>query len=146
MHRDSRRRSATATSLVALSALLAACATTQLRSKETRLTDTLKAYAATIRWGDVQQAQSFLDPKVLAEHPPTSLELARFKQVQITGYDEQPAVPAGENEVRQTVEIGLVNVNSQAARSVVDRQVWRYDETAKHWWLMSGLPDITRQP
>jgi hypothetical protein len=146
MHRDSHRHSASAVAIFALSALLAACATTQLRSKETQLTDTLKAYAATIRWGDVQRAQDFIDPKVLAEHPPTSLELARFKQVQITGYDEQPAVPVGENEVRQTVEIGLVNVNSQAARSVVDRQVWRYDETAKRWWLTSGLPDITRQP
>lgn len=143
MHRDSNRRTATV-ALIALSTLLAACSTAQMRSKETQLTDTLKAYAATIRWGDVQQAQSFIDPKVLAEHPPTSLELARFKQVQITGYDEQPAVPAGDNEVRQMVEIGLVNVNSQAARSVIDRQVWRYDETAKHWWLMTGLPDITR--
>ena len=129
--------------LVAL--LLGACATDKMRSRQTVLVDTLKAYAGTIRWGDVAQAQSFIDPKVLAEHPPTALQLARFKQVRITAYDEQPAVPVNENEVRQTVEIGLVNVNSQAARSVIDHQVWHYDEAQKHWWLTSGLPDITRQ-
>ncbi|MET0225498.1 MAG: hypothetical protein ABW187_03565 [Dokdonella sp.] len=125
--------------------LLAACATDKMRSRQTVLDDTLKAYAGTIRWGDVAQAQAFFDPKVLAEHPPTALELARFKQVRITAYDEQPPVPVNENEVRQTVEIGLVNVNSQAARSVIDHQVWRYDEVQKRWWLTSGLPDITRQ-
>lgn len=130
--------------LIAASALLASCATEKMRSKETQLTDTLRSYAATIRWGDVALAQSFIDPKVLAEHPPTPLELARFKQVQITGYNEQPAVPVGEDEVRQIVEIGLVNVNTQAARSVVDRQTWRYDEAAKRWWLTTGLPDITQ--
>jgi len=126
-------------------ALLAACATDKMRSRETVLQDTLKAYAGTIRWGDVAQAQAFIDPKVLAEHPPTALELARFKQVRITAYDEQPVVPVNENEVRQSVEIGLVNINSQAARSVIDHQVWHYEEAQKRWWLTSGLPDITRQ-
>jgi type IV pilus biogenesis protein CpaD/CtpE len=131
--------------LALVAALLAACATDKMRSRETVLQDTLKAYAGTIRWGDVAQAQAFIDPKVLTEHPPTALELARFKQVRITAYDEQPVVPVNENEVRQTVEIGLVNVNSQAARSVIDHQVWHYDEAQKRWWLTTGLPDITRQ-
>ncbi|MEP7043874.1 MAG: hypothetical protein ABI843_12485 [Dokdonella sp.] len=125
--------------------LLAACATDKMRSKQWVLEDTLKSYAGTIRWGDVERAQAFIDPKVLAEHPPTPLVLARFKQVRITAYDEQPAVPVGENEVRQDVEIGLVNINSQSARSVIDHQVWHYDEAQKRWWLTTGLPDITRQ-
>ena len=130
--------------LVLTAALLAGCATDKMRSRETVLQDTLKAYAGTIRWGDVAQAQAFIDPKVLTEHPPTALELARFKQVRITAYDEQPVVPVSENEVRQTVEIGLVNINTQSARSVIDNQIWRYDEKEKRWWLTTGLPDITR--
>lgn len=130
--------------IAAASAVLAACATDKMRSKETVLTDTLRSYAATIRWGSVENAQAFVDPKVLAEHPPSTLELERFKQVQITGYNEQPAVPVGDNEVRQVVEISLVNVNTQAARSVIDRQTWRYDEEAKRWWLTTGLPVITQ--
>ena len=52
--------------------------------------------------------------------------------------------PVGDFEVRQTVEIGLVNVNSQQARSIIDRQVWKYDKENKVWLLTTGLPDITR--
>ena len=48
------------------------------------------------------------------------------------------------SKLGQNVEIGLVNINTQAARSVVDHQIWKYDEKQKHWWLMTGLPDITR--
>ncbi len=138
------RRYPIAASIVLSSVLLGACATTNMRSKDTLLDETLLTYASTIRWGDVTQGEAFIDPKVLKEHPPTSLELARFKQVEITGYNERPRIPVGTNEVRQTVEIGLINIATQAARSVVDNQVWRYDEPTKHWWLMTGLPDISR--
>jgi len=132
-------------SVLLSTALLGACATEKMRSKETVLDETLRTYAATVRWGDIEQALSFVDPKVREEHPPTALELARFKQVRITAYNEQSPIPSGENEVRQSVEIGLVNENTQEARSVIDRQVWRYDEKAKRWWLMTGLPDISRR-
>jgi hypothetical protein len=66
--------------------------------------------------------------------------------VRVTGYDDGAGpVPDGENEVRQVVQIGLVNINTQSERTVVDRQTWRYDPEKKRWWLMSGLPDITRE-
>jgi hypothetical protein len=52
-------------------------------------------------------------------------------------------VRVNDTEVRLVVEIGLVNTNTQAARSIIDKQVWRLDEKANRWWLMSGLPDIT---
>ena len=127
--------------------LAAACADMSMQhmqSKETILEDTLKNYAATIRWGDMLQAQAFVDPAYRQAHPLSDLDMQRYRQVQVTAYNDQPAAPLNENEIAQTVEIGLVNVNTQAARSIIDRQVWRYDEKQKHWWLMTGLPDITR--
>ncbi|HEY0178274.1 MAG TPA: hypothetical protein VGC30_01435 [Dokdonella sp.] len=127
--------------LAACVALLAACATT--RSKQNLLDDTLRAYASAVRWGDLAQAQAFLDPKLREQRAPSALDLARFKQVRVTAYEEQPRTPVGDDEVSQVVEIGLVNVNTQTARSIVDRQLWRYDEKDKRWWLTSGLPDIT---
>ena len=127
--------------------LAAACADMSMQhiqSKETILEDTLKNYAATIRWGDMLQAQAFVDPAYRQAHPISDLDMQRYRQVQVTAYNDQPAAPLNELEVAQTVEIGLVNINTQAARSVIDHQVWRYDEKQKHWWLMTGLPDITR--
>jgi hypothetical protein len=124
--------------------MLGACATDKMRSKTTILDETLRSYAATIRWGDFAQAMNFIDPKLLAEHPPSALELERLRQVHVSSYNEQPVVPVSESEMRQTVQIELVNVNTQNVRSIIDRQVWKYDDAAKHWWLTSGLPDISR--
>ncbi|MGA9422668.1 MAG: hypothetical protein WBW61_09905 [Rhodanobacteraceae bacterium] len=130
---------------ILLTIALAACASASTRSRETLLDETLQSYAATLRWGHIAQAQSFLAPKYREQHPLTSLDLARYRQVQVTWYHDTPAVPVDAGEVTQTVEIGLVNVNTQSARSVVDHQVWRYDESAKRWWLTSGLPDISHR-
>ena len=128
--------------LLAIVAMLCAgCATDQ---RNQALINTLNAYANTMRWGDFQSALQFVDPKVRAAHPPSALDLARYQQVRVTGYDEGAgAVPDGENQVRQVVQIGLVNLNTQAERTVIDRQSWSYDPKTKHWWLESGLPDIT---
>ncbi len=115
------------------------------KSREKILTETLRTYAATIRWGSIEQAESFLDPAYLTAHPITQLDLDRYKQVRITNYEDSAPVPVNDDEVRQTVEIGIVNLHTQEARSIVDRQVWKYDKKTKVWLLTSGLPDITRK-
>ena len=133
-------------SLFALAALLllAGCAT---QKRADTLNTTLTAYASTIRWGDFQSATIFIDPKTRADHMPSALDLARYKLVQVSGYDAgNGPVPDGEDQVRQIVHIDLINVSSQSERSIVDHQTWRYDEAAKRWWLTSGLPDIAQQP
>lgn len=133
-------------SILALASLvvLAGCAT---QNRAETLNTTLTAYASTVRWGDFQSATIFLDPKTRADKMPSALDLARYKLVQVSGYDAgNGPVPDGENQVRQIVHINLVIVSSQSERSIVDRQTWHYDEASKHWWLTSGLPDITQQP
>lgn len=125
--------------------LLAGCTSLQnTRSREKILDDTLKSYAATIRWSDMVQAEAFVEPAYRAAHPLSDIDRARYRQVQVSTYNDQPAVVIDEDHVRQIVEIGLVNVNTQTARSIIDRQTWRYDDAAKSWWLTSGLPDITQ--
>jgi outer membrane murein-binding lipoprotein Lpp len=122
--------------------LLAGCAT---KTRSDALTTTLKAYGSTVRWGDFQSAAQFIDPAVRAAHPLSPLELARYRQVRVSEYDDGAGpVPSGDFDVQQTVLIGLVNIHTQSERSVVDHQTWHYDEKAKRWWLTSGLPDITQ--
>jgi hypothetical protein len=122
--------------------LLAGCAT---KTRSDALTTTLKAYGSTLRWGDFQSAAQFVEPKFRAAHPLTPLQLARFQQVKVTEYnDDVGPVPTGDFDVRQTAVINLVNIHTQSERSIVDHQTWHYDEATKHWWLTSGLPDITQ--
>lgn len=124
-------------------ALLALTACFPVKNNALLLDDTLSSYAAAIRWGHMDDALGFVDPEVLKKHPVTALDLARYQQVQVSVYSESAPVHINDNEVSQVVEIGLVNINTQAARSIVDKQLWRYDEKANRWWLVSGLPDIT---
>jgi hypothetical protein len=124
--------------------LLAGCSSMTHQSEGRALEVTLYAYANAIRWGDIQQALPFVDPETLKKHPLTELDLQRYKQVRFVSYIEQNPVPVGPHEIRQVVKISLLNVNTQTERDIVDNQLWRYDETSKHWHIVSGLPDITQ--
>ena len=134
----------TAVSLLAV-LMLGMLGPASAKSREKILEETLRTYAATIRWGSIEQAESFVDPKYRAANPLTALDLARYKQIRFTAYNDRAAIPVSKFEVRQTVEIGIVNVNTQESRTIIDQQVWIYDQKAKVWLLGSGLPDITRR-
>lgn len=113
------------------------------RSIQKKLTETLRSYSATIRWGEFAQAQGFVDPEFAKQHPISPLEQERYHQLQVSYYhDSEPRfTQPGEADI--TVEIGLVNINTQSARSTIDQQHWHWDEKTKRWWLMTGLPDIS---
>jgi len=128
--------------LVLLCLLLSGCASQQRSSS---LTTTLTAYASAIRWNGFEGAVQFVDPAVLAAHPISEIDQARYKQVRVSDYDTGPGpVPTGDLDAQQTAQINIVNIHTQAERSIIDHQTWRYDEAAKHWWLTSGLPSITQ--
>lgn len=131
--------------LVTVSVLaLGGCATDK---RKDALTDTLNAYASTVRWGDFNSALKFVDPKVREAHPISPLEMSRYQQYKVSEYDEGSGpTPSGQFEVHQTVQINVVNVNTQSERTITDHQVWQYDADSKHWYLESGLPDISNKP
>ena len=129
--------------LLLLFALLTACGSTP-KADVKLLDETLRQYSSTVRWGEIEQIMAFIDPEVMKARPITSLEVERFKQIQIAGYRERAYEFIGDLRVRQVVQIEIVNRHTSQARSVVDIQEWRYDKDAERWWLMSGLPRIDR--
>jgi hypothetical protein len=125
--------------VVAMLLCLAGCASTPSRGDA--LQEAQYAWSAAIRWGDFEGAWNMVDPKVRSEHPLTDLELARYKQVQISGYHELGARNTEDASVRE-IQLGVVNRNSLAERQIRYTEVWRYDAAAKAWWVTSGLPDL----
>ncbi len=121
--------------------LLAACATKQ-HSRDL-LKTTLYTYSSAIRWGDFGGALDFVDPAVRAKKPFTSVDMKRYEQIQVVGYYVQGSSNDADGNLIQMVELRLVNRHTQVERTVAVRELWRYDEEALRWWLMSGLPDIT---
>jgi hypothetical protein len=130
--------------ILILGTALAGCGMAGQR-KSDALTDTLNAYGSTVRWTGWAAAEQFVDPKVRAEHPLTDLERSRYMQVRVSEYDAgQGPMPVSDTEVRQVARINLINKHTQTERSIIDRQLWKYDPKTHHWWLESGLPDITQ--
>lgn len=127
--------------LLVVVALLAACASE--RGARNLLTSALYDYSAAVRWNDFTGAATFLDPETVARRPLTALDMQRYAQIQVTGYYVKGSEQISQHELRQLVEIKLVNRHTQAERSILDRQHWRFDPTRQRWWLTSGLPDIT---
>ena len=126
--------------LLSCLALLAGCP--KAPSKGTALDELQDAYSAAIRWGDFEGAWNLVDPKVREAHPLTDIDFSRYKQVQISGYRDTGGTTLASGEVVRDVEIGVINRNTLTERSVRYRERWRYDEAAKTWWLVSGLPDL----
>lgn len=127
-----------------LIAVLAACATGDKRNQS--LENTLELYGRTLRWGDIRSAVQFMDPEQRPDARALQFELERFDQVDVTGYQSLGRTPGlGPDMIQQIVEINIVNRHTAHTRTIRDAQTWRWDETAKRWWLTTGLPNLDRR-
>lgn len=134
------------TVLLGLAATLLLSACTGVGTKTDVLQRTLFAYVGAVRWneGNIDAALGFIDPLYLEKNPVTELERERFRQVQISGYYVKGSQQIDETTYGQRVEVRLVNIHTQAERSVIDNQIWKWDEKTEHWWLTTGLPKIVQ--
>ncbi len=122
---------------------LSNCASTDAK---TRLDDNLFAYSQAIRWSDYVKAANFIHPDDRPTAQQLEFQLARLQNVKIVGYRELQRQPSSDGEwARQTVELRLLNRHTMGERIMYDEQRWRFDPEANRWWLVSGLPDLTRQ-
>ena len=121
-------------------AMLAGCP--KSASKGTALEEVQYAYSAAIRWGDFEGAWTLVDADYRKKNPLSDIDFSRYKQVQISGYREQGGSMLPSGEVVRDIEIGVINRNTLTERTVRYRERWRYDEVAKTWVLVTGLPDL----
>ena len=141
---DRPQRTAWSCAAIALLTLaLAACGDVK-PSKGHALDMVLYDFSSALRWGNFDKAYDFVDPQTKMEHPLTDLDRSRYAQIEIASY-EVMARNNGPNTVDQQIRLSLVNKNTQVGRSIVYQEHWRYDEQIKHWWLVSGLPDLSPQ-
>jgi len=126
--------------------LLCLCAVAggALASKKTNELDKNQyAWSGAIRWGEFEQAQNLIDPRVRKDQPVSALQLERYKQVQISSYrDVGSSLDKERGLAVRDIEIGVINRHTQAERTIRYREEWRWDDLAKTWWLTSGLPDL----
>jgi uncharacterized protein YceK len=125
---------------LALALLVAACGAVD--TKRSPREETLYGYASAVRWSDFEAAKGFLDPDTVSARPVTDFEMERYKQFQVAGYEVRSAKQDSPEEFEQVVEMRVVNRNTLVEKVLTDKQRWRWDEEAKRWWLISGLPKL----
>ncbi len=133
-------------SILVLFALLAAvllggCASAG-GSKNDKLLEAQNAFSGAVRWGDFEGAWGLIEPEYREKHPITPLQLARYGQIQVSGYRDIGSSMLDDGSAVRDIEIGVVNRHTLAERSVRYRERWHWDETQKRWWLRSSLPDF----
>ena len=131
--------------LVPLAFALSAESCDETRGPEKVLRQTLRGYASAWRWGQPDQLVAYQEPDYPTKHPTYKFEVERLKQYKVGSYLEQNTKRVGEDRVEQVVSIDLINEHTQAVRTVIDRQEWRWDEKSKHWYLTTGLPDLSAE-
>ncbi|EQD36746.1 conserved hypothetical protein, secreted [mine drainage metagenome] len=122
-------------------ALLTGCATNR---RGDALQKALDGYSTALRWDSLVAGEAFIAPKLRSEHPLSKFEIARYAQLRVANYEVQGTLPGTPNTYRQVVRIALINRNTQTVRNITDKQTWRWDAKDKHWWLVSGLPNVTQ--
>jgi hypothetical protein len=117
--------------------VLTGCASLEKDRRAVGLEAATNAYQSALRWGDFESAMGLLSPELRRDE-----ELPQdFKDLRITRYEVvQPPLIRADDTATQTVSIEYLFEYNQILRRVTDRQVWRWDEQEKAWWLQSGLP------
>lgn len=128
--------------LILLLVLGLACGAAAAVSQGRLLDVALYDYSGAIRWSKFDVAYGFVDPAVRAEHPLSSIERDRYEQIEVTHY-EVTATGGTKDTVDREVQIDLINRNTQAQRTIHYHEHWQWDAKTKHWWLTTGLPDIS---
>ena len=129
--------------LLSLTTLLAGCPQTK---EDKDLSETLLQYETIVRWAQWDAAVDFISPEYQQLHPITRLELDRLRLFKVTQYIVRSSAPveAGKSIV-QSVEIRMFNKNQAKERTIIDEQLWKYNEISERWQLHSGLPDPTQK-
>lgn len=122
--------------IIFLTSLLG-CQTLDKKKQATALEDTLRQYAATVRWGALDQARQF-------HENPGALTQSRIpKDVRVTNYEViQGPTLVSEDKALQTAVIQYVFESRQVVKEIQHQQVWQYDESTKVWSQHSPMPEF----
>lgn len=129
--------------IVSLATLISGCPKTK---EEKDLSETLLQYETIVRWAQWDAAADFISPEYMQEHPITRLELDRLRLFRVTQYAVRSAIPVDDgNGLIQVVEIRMFNKNQARERTIINEQVWKFNEETERWQMHSGLPDPTQK-
>ena len=101
-----------------------------------KIDDTLNRYGGAIRWGEFERAQEFQVPSKR-----TRLDLDWLRTIHVSSYEViYKKEDLGGNIREQTAKIRYFIEGTGLEKTLLDRQLWRYDEDVGNLMLETDLP------
>jgi dsDNA-specific endonuclease/ATPase MutS2 len=125
--------------LILVAIILAGCATTEKDKRMELLSITTDNYRNAIRWGLYETANNLREAG--SNNDRSSLE--RLKKIKVTAYKSvHQDVSENGNEAKNIIEIKYYNVDYMVEKTIIDKQLWKYNSDKKTWHLQGGLPEF----
>jgi len=101
------------------------------------LTKTLHSYELTVRWGELTQIYSYLEPELAKQ---TKMQ-ENLNGIRVTSYEAIKG-PSGtsENEAMQSVKIRYIYRDRQVEKTMIDHQEWTYNPEKREWRRTNSIP------
>jgi len=116
------------------------CTSLQGKYRLAQFENISSAYEQAIRWGDYNVANGFRK-KQETDHEAWNVD--KLDKMRVTSYELLNSNPSEDKlRVHQAVKIRYFNAHKMIEKTLIDRQLWEYDDTEKAWYLQSGLPDF----
>ena len=120
--------------------LLVGCASVRGAFRLEKFEDVSSTYGKAIRWKRYDVAKHFIKSREPDRVEPKVEEL---NKIRVTSYEVLNRIISEDKlRVEQTVRIEYHYTDRPIQRSLVDTQLWEYDEIQETWYLESGLPDF----
>ncbi len=125
--------------LLAALTLITGCQTIGEMDQSNKLNDTLRRYAASMRWSHLDQAYGYLKPDIAAETEYPEDE----DNIKVTSYEViRSPIQTDETHAMQTARIEFVFIDRQVVRKITDNQKWEYMEEEKSWMRANPIPEF----
>ena len=115
------------------------CKTLEEMSQKNKLDSKLSFYGKTVRWGALENLYGFLAPS----ESQTVVIPTNLNNIRVTDYEVRvPPRMIEPGKASQTAEISYLFRDRAVVKTLVDNQLWEFDETAEDWFRANPVPEF----
>lgn len=118
--------------------VLTACATIDSKKKSATFETAMFRYSKAIRWGEFGLADSM---RRLPEGEHATQPAGYLEHIKITSYETISTSSLDDgSEVKVTARIVFYHDDGVKLNTLLDNQLWKYDEDKHEWYITTPLP------
>ena len=119
--------------------ILAGCATIEKDLRIEILSITTDNYRNAILWRLYEVANNLREESGDKD----SSNIERLKKIKVTAYKSvHRDISEDGTEAEDIIEIKYYNIDYMVEKTIIDKQVWKYDSDKKSWDIQGGLPEF----